>query len=74
VEAEKINQMLKQVQHDVAVQVWSFGHPELVSGSRFWIRIYVLKPRPVGGILYFITVTNQALTRPFHQCRDDVSS
>jgi hypothetical protein len=35
--AEKINQMLKQVQHDMTVQFWSFCHPELVSGSRFWV-------------------------------------
>jgi len=31
------NQMLKQVQHDVTVRFWPFCHPELVSGSRFWI-------------------------------------
>jgi hypothetical protein len=35
--AEKINQMLKQVQHDMTVRFWSFCHPELVSGSRFWV-------------------------------------
>jgi len=33
--AEKINQMLKQVQHDMTVWSCSFCHPELVSGSRF---------------------------------------
>jgi hypothetical protein len=32
---KKINQMLKQVQHDIMVQFLSFCHPELVSGSRF---------------------------------------
>jgi hypothetical protein len=35
--AEKINQMLKQVQHDMTVRFWSFCHPEpgpeLDSGS-----------------------------------------
>jgi hypothetical protein len=35
--AEKINQMLKQVQHDMTVRFWSFCHPEpgpeLNSGS-----------------------------------------
>jgi hypothetical protein len=35
--AEKINEMLKQVQHDVPVQFWSSFHPEPgpepVSGS-----------------------------------------
>jgi len=31
-----------------------FCHPELVSGSRFLVlRIWVLKPRPVGGVLYY---------------------
>jgi hypothetical protein len=35
--AEKINQMLKQVQHDMTERFWFFCHPELVSGSRFWI-------------------------------------
>jgi len=34
---EKVDQMLKQVQHDVTVWSWSFCHPELVSGSRFWV-------------------------------------
>jgi hypothetical protein len=34
---EKINQMLKRVQHDLMVRFWSFCHPELVSGSRFWV-------------------------------------
>jgi len=36
-ESRKINQMLKQVQHDVTVRFWSFCHPEpgpeLDSGS-----------------------------------------
>jgi hypothetical protein len=35
--AEKVNQMLKQVQHDMMVRFWSFCHPEpgpeLDSGS-----------------------------------------
>jgi hypothetical protein len=33
----KADQMLKQVQHDITVRFWSFCHPELVSGSRFWV-------------------------------------
>jgi hypothetical protein len=33
-EAEKINQMLKQV-HDMTVRFRPFCHPEFVSGSRF---------------------------------------
>jgi len=46
--------MLKRVQHDNRVRVSFFCHPELVSGSRFLVlRIWVLKPRPVGGALYF---------------------
>jgi len=37
-ESKKANQMLKQVQmHDMTVRVYSFCHPELVSGSRFWV-------------------------------------
>jgi len=36
--AEKINQMLKQVHHDMMVRFWSFCHPEpgpeLASGSK----------------------------------------
>jgi hypothetical protein len=36
--AERINQMLKQVQHDMMVRFWSFCHPEpgpeLDSGSK----------------------------------------
>ena len=45
--------MLKRVQHDNRVRVSFFCHPELVSGSRFLVlRIWVLKPRPVGGALY----------------------
>jgi hypothetical protein len=36
-EGKKTNQMLKQVQHDVTVWLWSFCHPELVSGSLFWV-------------------------------------
>jgi hypothetical protein len=34
---KKTNQMLKQVQHDMTVRFWSFCHPELVSGSLFWV-------------------------------------
>jgi hypothetical protein len=34
---KKTNQMLKEVQHDMAVRFWSFCHPELVSGSRFLV-------------------------------------
>jgi hypothetical protein len=34
---KKASQMLKQVQHDMTVRFWSFCHPELVSGSRFWL-------------------------------------
>jgi hypothetical protein len=42
---KKADQMLKQVQHDIAVRFWSFCHPEpypelvswVVSGSRFWV-------------------------------------
>jgi hypothetical protein len=34
---KKVNQMLKQVQHDMTVRFCSFCHPELVSGSRFWV-------------------------------------
>ena len=30
-------QMLKQVQHDMMVRFRSFCHPELVSGSQFWV-------------------------------------
>jgi hypothetical protein len=29
--------MLKQVQHDMTVRFWFFCHPELVSGSQFWV-------------------------------------
>jgi hypothetical protein len=60
---KKVNQMLKQVQHDMTVRFYSFCHPEpgpeLDSGSIDFsisvsgLRIYVLKPRPVGGVLYF---------------------
>jgi len=35
--AEKTNQMLKQVQHDITVRFWSACHPELVSGSQLWV-------------------------------------
>jgi hypothetical protein len=50
---KNLNQMLKQVQHDNRVRVSFFCHPELVSGSRFLVlRVWVLKPRPVGGVLY----------------------
>ena len=50
---KKADQMLKQVQHDEMVRFRSCGHPELVSGSRSWVyRIWVLKPRLVGGALY----------------------
>jgi len=50
---KNLNQMLKRVQHDNRVRVSFFCHPELVSGSRFLVlRIWVLKPRPVGGVLY----------------------
>jgi hypothetical protein len=50
-----LNQMLKRVQHDKMVWVFSCCHPELVSGSQFLaLRIWVLKPRPhVAGILDF---------------------
>jgi hypothetical protein len=52
---KNLNQMLKRVQHDNRVRVSFFCHPELVSGSRFLVlRIWVLKPRPVGGVLYFL--------------------
>jgi hypothetical protein len=34
---KKVNQMLKQVQHDMTVRFCSSCHPELVSGSRFWV-------------------------------------
>jgi hypothetical protein len=34
---KKVNQMLKQVQHDMTVRFCSFCHPELGSGSRFWV-------------------------------------
>jgi hypothetical protein len=34
---KKANQMLKRVQHDGTVRFWSFCHPELVSGSQFWV-------------------------------------
>jgi hypothetical protein len=51
---KNLNQMLKRVQHDNRVRVSFFCHPELVSGSRCLVlRIWVLKPRPVGGVLYF---------------------
>jgi hypothetical protein len=55
---KNLNQMLKQVQHDNRVRVSFFCHPELVSGSRFLVlRVWVLKPRPVGGVLYsFISI------------------
>jgi hypothetical protein len=44
--------------HDNRVRVSFFCHPELVSGSRFLVlRIWVLKPRPVGGVLYFGAAT-----------------
>jgi len=33
---KQTNQMLKQV-HDMTVWFWSFCHPELVSGSLFWV-------------------------------------
>jgi hypothetical protein len=50
---KNLNQMLKQVQHDNRVRVSFFCHPELVSGSRFLVlRVWVLKPRPVDGVLY----------------------
>ena len=50
---KSLNQMLKRVQHDNRVRVSFFCHPELVSGSRFLVlRIWVLKPRPVGGVLH----------------------
>ena len=53
---KNLNQMLKQVQHDNRVRVSFFCHPELVSGSRFLVlRVWVLKPRPVGGVVYFIS-------------------
>jgi hypothetical protein len=34
---KKVNQMLKQVQHDMTVRFCPFCHPELVSGSQFWV-------------------------------------
>jgi len=34
---KKASQIPKQVQHDMTVRFWSFCHPELVSGSRFWL-------------------------------------
>jgi hypothetical protein len=34
---KKTNRMLKQVQHDMTGRFWSFCHPELVSGSLFWV-------------------------------------
>ena len=40
------NQMLKQVQHDSIVQFSSFCHPELVSGSRFWVWNLIFKAPP----------------------------
>jgi len=50
---KNLNRMLKQVQHDNRVRVSLFCHPELVSGSRFLVlRVWVLKPRLVGGVLY----------------------
>jgi hypothetical protein len=52
---KNLNQMLKQVQHDNRVRISFFCHPELVSGSRFLVlRIWVLKPRPVDGDLYYL--------------------
>jgi len=58
--------MLKQVQHDMTVRYWSFCHPEpgpeassgsTISGSQFLVlRIWVLKLRPVGGVLYYIVL------------------
>jgi len=36
-ESRKINQMLNQVQYDMTVRFWLFCHPELVSGSQFWV-------------------------------------
>jgi hypothetical protein len=50
--AEKTNQMLKQVQHDMQVWFSPFCHPELVSGSRFWFLELSSKARPVGRVLY----------------------
>jgi hypothetical protein len=48
VKAEKINQMLKRVQHDMTVRLWSFCHPEpgpeLASGSKdFGISVLVFR-------------------------------
>jgi len=37
--------MLNQVQHDMRVRFWPFCHPELVSGSQFWVLdSYMFKP------------------------------
>jgi hypothetical protein len=40
--------MLKQVQHDMTVRFWSFCHPELVSGDRFWVLEFRFKAPPCG--------------------------
>ena len=61
---KNLNQMLQRVQHDNRVRVSFFVIPNQVlkqvqdlriSGSRFLVlRIWVLKPRPVGGVLYYL--------------------
>ncbi len=48
-ETRKMNQMLKEVQHDTMGLFWVSCHPELVSGFRFWIWNFVSEPRPAGG-------------------------
>src|SRR4030043_661646 len=60
------NQMLKQVQHDNRIGFSSFCHPELGSGSRLW----GLKPRPVGGVLYSEERGRRMPTVPFSRMRE----
>ena len=69
---KNLNQLLKRVQHDNRVRVSFFCHPELVSGSRFLVlRIWVLKPRPVGGVLHLISaiISRTARSRPTRTAR-----
>jgi hypothetical protein len=67
--AEKeANQMLKQVQHGLAVLFWSFCHPEpgpeLNSGSKDFgisflgLVISVLRPHPWGGAFFTALTDN----------------
>jgi hypothetical protein len=65
---KNLNQMLKRVQHDNRVRVSFFVIPNQVlkqvqdlriSGSQFSVlKIWVLKPRPVGGALYSFVFEN----------------